>query len=134
MAGFEFAYCLHGGAPFRIYLPVVASAVLSQNELVNLESGEADPAATNDTTLVGAAVSAVDNTVDGHFVWVIADPYAVYAVTDANARVAGATLDIGSGGLTVASSSNVDLIVVTTSTATEKTHVMIAHGEHYLRP
>lgn len=134
MAGFEFAYCIHGGAPFKIKIPVADTVVLSQNEMVNLESGEADAAATNDTALVGAAESAVDNTDDGLFVWVIADPYAVYAVTDANARLAGDTLDIGTGGLTVAASSSVDLIVVTPSTATEKTHVMIAHGEHYLRP
>lgn len=134
MAGFEFAYCLHGGAPYKITLPVADTVVLSIGELCNLESGEADAAATNDTTLIGAAEYAVDNTADGESVSVIADPYAVYAVTDANIRLAGATLDIAAGGMGVAASSNVDLIVVRNSTASEKTYVMIAHGEHYLRP
>jgi hypothetical protein len=112
----------------------VDTDILSQNEMVTLTSGEAAAAASGDATLVGAAESAVDNTLDGEYVWVIADPYAVYAVTDANARAAGDTLDIASGGMGVTTSGDADLTVVTASTASEKTHVMITHGERYLRP
>ena len=64
---------------------------------------------------------------------VITDPDAVYSTYDQNARVAGATLDIAgtTGQMTLATSSNVDLLVVATSTATERTLVKIAHGESW---
>jgi len=67
---------------------------------------------------------------------VITDWDAVYEVYDANARVIGATLDIAgtTGAMTVAASSNVDLLVVADSTASEPTLVMIAHGEHWQQP
>jgi len=130
--GFEFAYRLGGGAP-TIYEFVIADAVvLSKGELCNLETGELTTAVTADTTLVGAAQEAVDNTDDGLTCKVIMNPDAVYRVTDANARVIGATLDIGTGALTLAASSNADLIVVQDSTATEPTHVTFA-GSHFLQ-
>lgn len=132
MAGFEWAYNLNGGEQVIQKFVVKASAVISEGELCNLESGEADAGATNDTGFIGAAVSAVDNTVDGHYVRVTVNRDAVYKVTDLNARDVGATLDIASGALGVASSSNVDLLVVKSSSATEPTYVMIAPHEHWL--
>lgn len=129
---FEWAYSLDGSDPIIQEFVVKASAVISYGELCNLESGEADAGATNDTAFIGAAVEDVDNTVDGHTVRVIVNRYAVYKVADANAREAGDTLDIASGALTVASSSNVDLRVVKKSSATEPTYVIIAPGEAWL--
>lgn len=129
---FEFAYSLDGSDPIIQEFTVKASAVISHGELVNLESGEADAGATNDSAFIGPAVEDVDNTVDGHTVRVIVNRYAVYKVTDANERVVGATLDIATGALGVAASSNVDLRVVKSSSATEPTYVMIAPGEHWL--
>ena len=133
MAGFEFAYCTHGGAPLTFNFPVVDTDVLSIGEMVTITSGEAAAGASGDATLAGAAQEAVDNTADGETVNVICDPDAVYAVTDAVARLAGATLDIASGGMGVTTSGDADLVVVRNSTASEKTYVMISHGEHYLR-
>jgi hypothetical protein len=132
MPGFEWAYNLDGGERIIQEFVVTASAVLSEGELCTLTSNEANAAATNDSTIIGAAVHASDNTVDGHTVRVTVNRDAVYKVTDANARLVGATLDIGSGGLTVAASSNVDLLVVKSSSATEPTYVRIAAGEHWL--
>lgn len=56
----------------------------------------------------------------------IVNPDAVYAVDDANARLAGATLDIAAGGMGVAASVNADLLVVAPSSAAERTLVRIA--------
>lgn len=128
--GFTWVYNLSGGAPTIRRFTVKASEVITKGELCSIDTGEVDAAASNDTTLLGAAMETVDNTVDGHEILVITNIDAVYEVTDANARADGATLDIGSGGLTVAASSNVDLIVVGTSSATQPTRVRIVPGEH----
>lgn len=129
---FEWAYSLDGSDPIIQEFVVTASAVLSQGEMCTLTSGEANAGATNDGTFIGIATHDVDNTVDGHTVKCIVNRFAVYKVADANARTVGDTLDLGSGGLTVAASSNVDFLVVKSSSATEPTYVMIANGEHWL--
>lgn len=132
MAGFEWAFNLGGGAPRYETFVVKASAVLSEKEFCNLESGEADAGATNDTGFIGPAASDVDNTVDGHTVRCIVNRDAVYAVDDANARTVGDTLDLASGGLGLTTSSNADFIVFRTKTATEKTLVYVTPGNHWL--
>ena len=134
--GFRFRYRLSGAPPTIQYILAQDTATYTKGDLVNLESGELDLAATNDTTMVGAVqqtVSAVDSTT---LIPVITDWDAVYGVYDANARLIGATLDITgtTGAMTVAASSNVDLLVVANSTAAEETRVMIAHGEHWQQP
>ena len=131
--GFEFRYCANGGEQIIKTFVVANDEVLSKGELVNLESGELDAGATNDAALVGAMCESLNNADDGLTGRVTINPDAVYAVTDANARLAGATLDMATGAMGVTTSSNVDLIVVETSTATEETLVMIAPGEHFLR-
>lgn len=129
-AGFTWAGSLDGSEPIVQKFVVKASAVISAGELVNLESGEADAAATGDTALIGAAVNSVDNTADGEVVYVIINPGAIYAVKDANARAAGATLDIGTGGMTVAASSNADLLVTADSSSSQPTLVTF-NGKHF---
>jgi hypothetical protein len=129
---FEWAYSLDGSDPIIQEFVVKASAVISLGELCNLESNEADAGATNDAAFIGIATEDVDNTVDGHTVHCIVNRYAVYKCADANARLVGDTLDIATGAQGVAASSNVDLRIVKSSTATEPTYVMIAPGEHWL--
>lgn len=132
---FQFAYKMSGGAPTIYNLPVKADAVISVGEIVNLESGYVDGGATADTALVGISLEAADNTggSSGDLdVRCIVDPDAVYAVTDANARVAGATLDLATGAQGLAASSNADLVVVAPSSATEDTLVRIVRSQHYL--
>jgi hypothetical protein len=132
MTGFTFSHLLNGGnAPTIREMVIADGEVLSKGELVNLESGELDAAATGDTALVGAVLADVDNTADGLTAKVIVDEDAVYAVVDANARLAGATLDIGAGGMTVAASSNADLIVVKTCTDAEPTLVAF-NNTHFM--
>lgn len=135
-AGFRFRYRLCGAPPTFQTLTIKDTETLTKGDLVNLETGEIDLAATNDTNLVGAVQETKAGTDSTTTYKVITDWDAVYGVYDANARAIGATLDIAgaTGAMTVAASSNVDLIVVANSTAQEETLVMIAHGEHWQQP
>lgn len=131
--GFRFRYRECQAPPTILPLVCKATATLTKGDLVNLESSEIDLAATNDNALVGVVLetkAGVDSTT---IYLVIVDDDAVYGVYDPNARAIGATLDIAgtTGAMTVASSSNVDLMVVANSSASEETLVKIAHGEHF---
>lgn len=133
-AGFRFRYRLSGGAPTIQTLTFKDTETLSKGDLVNLESGEVDLAATNDSALVGAVLETKAGTDSTTTIMVITDQDAVYGVYDANARAIGATLDIAgtTGAMTVASSANADLIVVANSTAEEETLVRIVPAKHFL--
>lgn len=130
--GFTFAYTLSGSPPILVDFPLKSSSVITAGNLVNLESGTLDEAATGDTALVGIAVETKTYAAATDVAKCIINPDAVYSIVDANARLAGATLDIASDGSTIASSSNTDLIVVAPSSATEPTLVMIIRTSHYL--
>lgn len=132
--GFRFAYRLSGGAPTIQDLTFKDTETITKGDLVNLESGEVDLAATNDTALVGVALETVSGTDSTTKIKCITDQDAVYAVDDANARAIGATLDItgATGAMTVTTSSNADVLVVADSSATEPTLVRINTGEHWL--
>lgn len=130
--GFRFRYRLCGAPPTIQTLTIKDDETLTKGDLVNLESGEIDLAATNDTGILGAVLETKAGTDSTTTYKVITDADAVYGVYDANARAIGATLDIAgtTGAMTIASSSNVDVVVVANSSASEETLVMIAHGEH----
>lgn len=133
MAGFTFRYRLSGGAPTIQDLTFKDTETLTAGDLVNLETGEIDLAATADANLVGVVLetqAGVDSTTKAK---VITDADAVYGVTDANARVIGATLDIAgaTGAQAVAASTNKEFVVVADSSATEETLVRINIGKHY---
>lgn len=134
MAGFTFRYRLGGGAPTIQDLTFKDTETLTKGDLVNLETGEIDLAATGDTALVGVALETKAGTDSTTKLQVISDPDAVYAVVDNNARLIGATLDISgaTGAQTVTTSSNQDVVVVANSSATEETLVMIKRNEHWL--
>ncbi len=133
MPGFKFRYRLCGAPPTIEDLTFKDTETLSKGDLVNLESGEIDLAATADTNLLGAILetqAGVDSTTKAK---VITDGDAVYGVTDANARVKGATLDISgaTGAQGVAASTNKEFVVVAASSATEETLVRINVGKHH---
>lgn len=130
--GFQWAYNMNGGAPLIQTFVVKDTVVLSEGEVVTLDTGEVDAGASNDTAFIGIALHDVDNTNDGETVRVICNPDAVYSIEDANVRAVGATLDLASGGLGVASSSNADFIVVRDSSATEPTYVKFTVGNGWL--
>lgn len=133
MAGFTFRYRLSGGAPTVQVLKAKDTETLTKGDILNLESGEVDLGATADTNLLGVCLDTgarTDSTTD---VYVITDADAVYAVSDANARVKGATLDLSgaTGAQAVAASSNKEFVVVAPSTASEETLVRINVGKHH---
>lgn len=130
--GFSFAYTLSGAAPMIVDFPLKSGSAIVAGNLVNLESGTLDEAATADTALVGIALQTKTYAAATDSVPCIINPDAVYSIVDANARVAGATLDIASDGAAIAASSNTDVIVVAPSTAAEPTLVMIIRTSHYL--
>lgn len=130
---FEYEKRLSGGAPTIEWLTFKDTETLTKGDLVNLETGEIDLAATADTNLLGVVLETKAGTDSTTKARVITDDDAVYAVVDANARVKGATLDIAgaTGAQTVAASSNKELVVVSDSTATERTRVRINVGKHH---
>lgn len=146
MAGFVFSHRLSGAAPTLVEVkPKSGVTALAVGDLINIETGKGDLAATADTALAGV-LAAPGRKSDGSgdtnladigaddTIYVIKDVDAVYKVTDANARVLGATLDISgaTGAQTVAASSNADLVVAAPSTATQPTLVKIVDSQHVL--
>ena len=131
MAGFAYRYRRGGGAPTIQSFLFKDTETLTKGDLVNLESGEVDLAASNDSAILGAVLETKSGTDSTTRINVIVDEDAVYGVTDANARLIGATLDIAgsTGAMGVTTSSAADVVVVAESSAAEETLVMIVHGE-----
>lgn len=133
MAGFEYEKRLCGGAPTIETLPFKDTETLTKGDLVNLENGQIDLAATLDTNLLGVILETKAGTSGVSTARVITDDDAVYVVADNNARIKGATLDIAgaTGAQGVAASTNKELVVVSPSTASEKTRVRFNVGKHH---
>ena len=133
MAGFHFRYRLCGAPPTIEDLIFKDSETLSKGDLANLESGQIDLAATADTNLLGVILETQAGTTAVTKAKVVTDADAVYGVTDANARVKGATLDLtgSTGAQGVTTSSNKEFVVVAASSATEETLVRINVGKHH---
>ncbi len=132
MAGFKFAFRESGGAPTIVDLLFKDTETLTKGDLVNLETGEVDLAATADANLLGVALETKAGTDSTTRIKVIVDEDAVYSVVDANARLLGATLDVAgaTGAQTVATSSNKEFVVARESSATEPTLVKFNTGKH----
>ena len=130
-AGFRPRYRLCG-APFtKVQLLFQGNETLTKGDIVNLESGEVDLAASGDTALLGVVTETKTGVASTTYIEVIVDEDAVYGVYDANARKMGDALDIygNTGAMTVASTTtNKDLTVVAPSAAGEETLVKISHG------
>jgi hypothetical protein len=132
--GFKYEGRLSGGPDLFMNFTFKDTETLTKGDLLNLESGLADLAATNDTGFIGVAretkagTSAV-STIEAHYA-----PDAIYSVYDPVARLPGATLDISgaTGAMTVTTTSNADVIVIGGFSASERTLVMIIAGEHFL--
>ncbi len=132
MAGFHFRYRVSGGAPTIEKIPAKDAEILTKGDLLNLETGEVDLGAAGDTNFLGVCL-ATYAAVDTQGITCITDADAVYGVTDANARVKGATLDItgATGAQGVTTSSGKEFVVVAASSATEETLVRFNVGKHH---
>lgn len=102
---------------------------ITKGDLVNIESGEVDLAASGDTAIWGVANETKSGTDSTTYIEVILDLHGrgLYRVNDANARTANTELDIDgtTGAMTLAADSDSDVIVARNSTATEPTVVRI---------
>jgi CobQ-like glutamine amidotransferase family enzyme len=133
MAGFTFRYRLSGGAPTIQKIKAATTATLTKGDMLNLEAGEADLAVTTDAELLGVFLGPTGAKVDGVTdLDVITDEDAVYGCDDANARVAGALLDVGgaTGAQHLDAAAGNEFLVVAPSSATEETLVTfnVAHS------
>lgn len=133
MAGFTFAYRRSGAAPTVQSLLFKDTETLTRGDIVNLETGLVDLAATSDANLIGVVLETKAGTASTTRIEVITDPDAVYSVVDNNARLVGATLDVSgaTGAQTVATSSNKEFVVEAESSATEPTLVAFNTGKHF---
>ena len=131
--GFEFRYRECGKPPTILDLLCKDTDTLTKGDIVNLETGELDLGATADTALCGTVMETASGTDSTTRFKVIVDADAVYGVTDANARLVGAGLDIAgtTGAMTVAAGTNDDLVVVAESSATQETLVKIHPTQHW---
>lgn len=133
-AGFKYEGRLSGGPDLFMNFTFKDTETLTKGDLINVETGKADLAATNDTAFVGAARETKAGTTNVTQIEVYWAPDAIYSVYDPNARSMGETLDISgaTGAMTVTTDSNHDVIVVGGLLASERTLVMIIAGEHFL--
>jgi hypothetical protein len=133
MAGFHFRYRLSGAAPTIQEFLFKDTETLTRGDMANLESGEVDLGAAGDANFVGVILETKAGTDSTTLIEAITDDDAVYAATDANARVQGATLDISgaTGAQALAASSGKEFVVVAPSSATEETLVRFNTGKHY---
>ena len=149
MAGFIWAYNVSGGRELVYEFVMKDTETLTVGDMLNLETGEVDLAATNDTSMLGphAGASDPDDNVAGQAgvvsgtdsttkVRATVNPDAVLTAIDANARLAGVNLDISgaTGAQIYAADANSDFLVVKDSSAVEETLAIVAPGEHYLNP
>ena len=147
--GFDWRYNVSGGRPLILTFVMKDTETLTRGDMLNIESGEVDLAATGDAALAGIFVGPEnpEDAVDGKpgtlagtdsttVVKVIVNPDAVYAdANDTSARLAGATLDISgaTGAQTVAASSNTEFVVVERKRqSSDETRLMICSSAHYL--
>lgn len=131
--GFRYRGRISGGHPTIQDLVYKDTETLSKGDLVNLETGQIDLAATGDTNLIGLVMETQAGTTAVTKAKVIVDPDIILGVYDANARVKGATLDIAgaTAAQTVATSSNKEFVVWMDSTASEETLLVINIGKHH---
>lgn len=130
--GFRYRGRKGGGDQTIMDLLFKDTETLTKGDLVNLETGEIDLAATADTNLLGVVMETVAGTDSTTRAKVCVDADAIYGVYDANARLKGATLDVAgtTGQQTVATSSNKEFVVWAESTAAEETLVCFNVGKH----
>lgn len=133
MAGFKARGRLSGGGYTIQDLTYKDTETLTAGDLVNLESGEIDLAATADTNLIGLVLETQAGTDSTTKAKVIIDPDLILGVDDPNARVKGATLDLtgSTGAQGVTTSSNKEFVVFAASGATEETLVVYNIGKHH---
>ncbi len=133
-AGFKFEGRQSGAPPTVQKFYFKDTETIYKGDMVNMESGEIDLAATGDTAIIGIALQTLSGVDSTTLMEVITDFDALYSVYDANARTVGTLLDLtgSAGAQTVTTSSNGNFIVVANSSADERTLVKLSTAAHPL--
>lgn len=132
-AGFRWRGTLSGEPQRKERYLTKDTETITAGDIMNLESGEVDLGATNDSAFLGIALETVSGVDSTTYVWVTTNADAVFGVYDPNARTIGDRLDLSgaTGAQTVTTNSNSDFVVVATKTAAHtETLVTFAPGEH----
>lgn len=132
-AGFRFRGRACGAPPTIMEFYAQGTETLTKGDMLTLDAGEVDLADSDDAGMVGVCLETQSCTDSTTLVKCIVDADAIYGVYDANARLAGAILDLdgATGAQTVTTDGDHDFVVYAPSSATEETLVMIMHGAHY---
>ena len=132
--GFKLMGRLSGGPTTIQTLKFKDTETLTKGDMINVESGEADLAATGDTAFLGIAMQTLAGTDSTTSIEVCVDDDMIYAIYDPNARNAGDKLDLtgATGAQTVTTASNNNFIVIANSTADQLTLVRINPAKHAL--
>lgn len=131
MAGFSFRY--RPTDPPTVQKIKLGITTFNKGDTVAINaSGQAILGTTASTAFIGVAQQTITGVVGVDTVDVLVDADAVYGVTDANARVKGATLDLAgaTNAQGVAASTNKEFVVVADKTATQETLVRFNVGKH----
>ena len=120
---FRAKYKLGTGGVLRRHGPytVKSGETITMGMICKLTSGEIEPADTSNTL---SGFSCDDYAAGDEDAWLY-DIDTVMEISDTNARVRGAALDIDTGSQSVTTDSNSDLVNVESTSATEKSLVMI---------
>ncbi|GIL09285.1 MAG: hypothetical protein BroJett033_7960 [Chloroflexota bacterium] len=134
-AGFQYMGREGKGKDWIQELTFKDTETLTRGDIVNLESGEVDLGATNDSGFLGIALETKAGTDSTTKIWCHVAPDAIYSVYDPNVRALGDKLDLTgtTGAQTVTTSSNADFIVVGGLGADERTLVMFTAAETWLK-
>jgi uncharacterized protein YbcI len=132
VSGFEFVYRLNGGSPTVRRLPIKGPQALSRGDMLNLEAGEVDLAASMDGALIGVSLETKAGSDKITYVEAIIDADAVYSVLDPAIRHRGDALDLSgaTGAQGVVAGENEEFVVVADSPAAEPTLIRIKYGKH----
>ncbi|HEX8855297.1 MAG TPA: DUF2294 domain-containing protein [Thermoleophilaceae bacterium] len=132
MSGFEFRYRLDGGPPTVRRFRIKGPQTVTRGDIVNLERGEVDLAATMDTKLLGVSLETKAGSSEPADIEIIVDGDAVYSVDDSEARRRGDYLDVNglTGAQGVSGGLNQEFMVVVDSPAGDPTLVRIRYGKH----
>jgi hypothetical protein len=133
--GFRYRGRRCGGPPTIQKFVAASAATYHKGDLISLSSGEAELAASNDSTFLGICneTKVCDGVATtGDKIEVIVDEDGIYGVYDANARTKGTVLDIAglTGAMTIAADSDTDVMVYANSAADEETLVCFVHSMH----
>ncbi len=136
MAGFTFRFRRSGGAPTIMSLVqgFATGGTITRGDVVQIAGGSITLGTTAGSNYIGVCLESNHGggTIGVTLYQCVTDNDAVYATSDANVRLKGATLDLAglTGAQGVATSSNKEFVVYMSKLASQETLVGFNVGKH----